>query len=351
MAWSKRMPERAYAIAMWIVSFVLTGFLIGLGNLIIGDLPRVEQPVTITQFIDADALDAINTEAEAAREAIAGIEADLRAARDDLQTESGNYEAAYEGFQNWLATRRATTDPAQDPEVIARTNALDILKERERTAERNVEAAQRQETAARTELRAIEARERDLRNDAQPAYNQARSNQELRVFLFRLALTLPLLVVAFWMVAKKRKSRYWPLMRGFVIFAAFAFFVELVPYLPSYGGYVRYGVGVALTLLAGHYIIKWMRGYLDNRQEVERQSEDKRRQSLAYEDALKKVADNICPGCERKILTTDDAVADYCVHCGMHLYDNCSNCETRKVSFYRYCMVCGEEGETQTQPT
>ena len=41
-------------------------------------------------------------------------------------------------------------------------------------------------------------------------------SQETHVFLYRLALTLPLLGIAGWLFAKKRKTTYWPFVWSFI---------------------------------------------------------------------------------------------------------------------------------------
>ena len=39
------------------------------------------------------------------------------------------------------------------------------------------------------------------------------------------------------------------------------------------------------------------------------------------------------------------APTNYCVHCGMHLYDECRACGTRKNAFYPFCPTCGVPAE------
>jgi hypothetical protein len=346
-----RVPERLFAIAMWVVSLVFSGFLIGLGGKIVGELPGVDTTLSINDFVDPMRAAPLR----AKRDSLLGENKRTQDLRDraiqDHAAARNAYSAQQEQFNNWIATRTATTDPQQDPEVLARTRVLDSLKTVERSAESVVERLDATLLAISQAQESVREQEVELDLAARAPFERSRFQQELRTFGIRLALTLPLLLVAGWLVARKRKSEYWPLLRGFVLFAVFAFFVELVPYLPSYGGYVRYGVGILASAVVGVYIIRAMRRYLAQRQQVEQQSEAERRRAMPYEEAVKRIDGGVCPGCERAIAKGPNGPANFCVHCGLRLFDSCTTCTTKKNAFYPFCPQCGTSATHDTNAT
>ena len=343
MSWMRgaSVPERAYAVVLWIVSLVFAGFIIGLGNLVIGDLPVVESRVSQTAPSEPPAATRIRHEIVAIEQHKGAIEDKLAIARLQLTQAQRASKSANDTFETWIAARTATTNPQQDPEVIARTRSLEQLKGVERAIQQSIDALEEQQLPLGQRQTALQAQQAQVVADAAPAAERARFIGELRVFALRLAITLPMLLVAVWLVAKRRKSDTWPLARGFVLAALFVFFVELVPYLPSYGGYVRYAVGIVLTFGAGMFLIRNMRAYLANRHAAEQQAETERRAKVNHDEAFRKMAARQCPGCDRPIATTGEAESNFCVHCGMTLFDHCGACHTRKMAFFRFCMTCG----------
>lgn len=341
MASATRLRERIFSIVMWLVSVVFAGFLIGFGGLVIADLPRVERNVSIEQFLDPAAIARV----EESRRALAGAEAAiadrLAAAEQRLQGAANEVQTAQAGFDTWIATRTATTDPAQDSEVLRRTRALESLRQAELAARQARDAIAAELDANRQAQGALQEERYALEEAARPAFERADFFQELKVFSLRLALTLPLLALAAWLLFQKNKGEYWPLKRGFILFAAYAFFFELIPYLPDYGWYVRFGVGILLTAILSHFAIKWMRNYLAAREAEAKKVETERTVTVAYDEALKKLAARTCPSCERPVATTDETPPDFCVHCGLKLYNHCQVCATRKYAFFRFCMKCG----------
>ncbi len=344
-----RVPERLYALAMWLLSLVFASFLIGLGGKIVAEVPQLAEPLAVEQFADSSALQQAEGRLADGERALPPLQQSQERAQLALTAAQNAHAAARASFNAWVATRQATVDPRQDAELLQRTRDVDALLAGVRSAQQQVETLDAQLLSQRQAIEEAQHRRAELLQAAEAPYERAHFLQELRIFGLRLALTLPLLLVAGWMIVRKRHSDHWPLMRGFVIFAGFGFFFELLPYLPSYGGYVRYAVGIVLTAVAGHHLIRWMRRYLAQRRAVEQRSETERRRALGTEFALKKMAAGVCPGCERAILGSGELKPDYCVHCGLRLFDPCGHCNTRKNVFFHYCPQCGHSaGDTNS---
>lgn len=340
MAQTLRLTETWFNRALWVLAVVFAVFLIGLGGTIVGDLPQVDGRIDPEKFVDQTAIAPLRSAQEEARIAqnVAQIELD----QAELQSNSALlvYDNAQDSFRNWIATRTATQRPGQDKELIERTAQLDELKAQQGRAQAAVESQRKALLDATQALQAAEEEMAPLLSEGQERYQAALSASELRVFAYRLALTLPLLVLAGWLFKRHRRSQFWPFVWGFVFFALFAFFVELVPYLPSYGGYVRYTVGILLTVVVGRWLIKAANRYLAQQKLAEAQPDPVRRQVLTYDTALVRMSKSACPGCERPVDFKSPDI-DFCPHCGIGLFNHCPKCSKRKNAFAPFCHACG----------
>ncbi|MEO7400786.1 MAG: serine endopeptidase [Polaromonas sp.] len=349
MAKGLRLTEKWMHRGLWLVALVFAGFLIGLGATVVGDLPQVEKRLSLDDFMDPAVTGSLRRTIKNAEIAGQNAETALQQAQLKRRSAQADSAAARETFDNWLSTRQATQLAGQDTELVARTRALDGLKERERAAGVAVEAQHQAALDARQTVERERRKLGEMEVAARKLLDAGQRRVELRVFLYRLALTLPLLAVAGWLFAKKRKSTWWPFVWGFIIFALFAFFVELVPYLPSYGGYVRYVVGIVLTVLVGRQAIVSLNRYLERQKLAEQLPDAQRREELSYDTALARLSKAVCPGCERPVDLKNPDI-DFCPHCGIGLFDHCLPCSTRKNAFARFCHACGASGERRRPP-
>ena len=66
MSKALRLPEKWFRRGLWLVAVVFASFLIGLGGLVVGDLPQVESPRTVEDFIAPEAAEPVKAEIKAA---------------------------------------------------------------------------------------------------------------------------------------------------------------------------------------------------------------------------------------------------------------------------------------------
>ena len=347
MAKSSRLSETWFRRGLWLVAVVFASFLIGLGSSVVDDLPRVEQRLALDDFLDQAQAQPLRSAQKSLQDAQQQAIETRDQARLQWQQARSDTQLARDSFSSWIATRSATQRSEQDPEVMQRNQALEQLRQTERKAQQALQDQEQALLNARQQAVRVSQQLTALEDVAQQALHKAQRAQELRVFLYRLAMTLPLLALAGWLFVKKRKSAWWPFVWGFIFFALFAFFVELVPYMPSYGGYVRSLVGIVVTVLVGRWAIVALQRYLERQRLAEALPANERRTQLTYDKAWVHLGKGVCPGCERAV-DLKDGVTDYCPHCGIGLFEPCHACQARTSSFAKFCFSCGAAAQHET---
>jgi hypothetical protein len=274
---------------------------------------------------------------------LANIEQAMKAAEE-------SYALEKKSLDNWTEARKATGDIAYNPELSARAEALDqMYKQQQKWIN--------QRALASDELRAAENKTKliyqKLDNQQSALSLQMRNSEkarELRLFLLRLIFAIPVLALGIYLFAKHRRNTYWPILRGFSLFAVYVFFVGLVPYLPSYGGYVRLAVGAAVSISLGYYAIKKMNAYMARKHKELEESASQRSLLIKPQVAEKALDAHICPSCGKDFLqpkwlqnnkTELAELPGFCVHCGMKLFCGCASCGIVKFAHSLFCRSCG----------
>jgi tetrahydromethanopterin S-methyltransferase subunit B len=343
-----RGPERLFRFGQWAVAVLFAYFLTQVGASLIADLPSLSKSPLLEDFLDKPGIETIESSMTPVQNQIKKLEKDVDELTAKLETAREDHEKSKESFNNWRAARSSTEQSEQNPEVVARARRLDvqlkIQQEIEAKIQQITDERNQLETSIAPQYTAIET----LHGEAEEQYGKALYWSSLKAFFIRLLFVAPVLAGAIQLFRRYRNSEQWPFAWGFIFFALFAFFFELVPYLPSFGGYIRYGVGALLTFLGGKALIRPLQQYLEKKSREQSAPQETRKQDIQYEKALEAISRGQCPSCERMVPGVDGAPVNFCMHCGLKIYGSCAQCGLRHNAFFLFCPSCGTQAETAT---
>ena len=348
--------ERISRLVYYTISLVLCWFLILLSSEIIGDLDSVSTSPTVEEFENTVVLGNLE-------DRVAGFTKNAESLTDRkdiieraMKLANANYQNEKKSFDNWLRVRKTLGSPDKDQEVTARVEKLDVFYKVEQDWRVQLDARQgeiNQQLAKQEQVQNLISQEKAR---AAEKYETALTAYDFRVFLLRLAFVLPILGLGVFFFVRYRKHRFWPLFLGYILFSVYAFFVGLVPYLPSYGGYVRYIVGILLSVGLGYYVIKNIRLYLERKQEELKISTAERAKNVQTDVAEKALDNHFCPSCSKDFFVkkwefplsreANDAyklVTNFCRHCGLELFRNCRVCQNKNFAHLPFCSACGNK--------
>ena len=346
--------ERTSRIVHYSISTILALFLTLLSNRIIEDLDTTTTRPETEHFEDQAKLADLNRKINDINLDIENLSAKRSTIENTIAAARENYANEKQSFDNWVQTRKTLGSPDKDQEVIKRAKKLDEFYKVEEDWRAQLNARQLEIDVKLKQQEEIQNLINDETRAAEKEYYSALKKYDLKVFLIRLLFVGPILALGIFFFVRFRRHKYAPLFFGFTLFSLYAFFFGLVPYLPSYGGYVRYAVGVVLSIGIGYYAIKSIRQFIEQKQAELKISTQERAKNVQTDIAEKALENHFCPSCGKDFLikkwesplknVESDSyklVTDFCRHCGLVLFSTCSKCGNKNFAHLPFCSSCG----------
>jgi len=357
--------ERTSKIVNFSIASILCILLIALSNNIIQDIDDWSDRPQRNDYETASIVDSLNAQIDVLDKQISEIQQQSDRINKTIDIARKNYENEKQSYENWLAARQTIGSPKEDEEVLARAAKLDEYYKVEQDWRSELSDNQNQVETLLTQQNTLQNQLYDERELTNERYDEALRSYDLKVFLKRLLFALPILLIGIYFLLKFRKHKYWPLFLGFILFSGYVFFFGLVPYLPSYGGYIRYTVGIALAIVLGIYAINRIRSYLEKKKAELKESSSKRARRIKTETAEKALNNHFCPSCGKDFMMKRwdfpkgslkkgeenmyKLASNYCRHCGLELFVDCKNCGTKNFAHLPFCSNCGYEIMKETK--
>lgn len=346
--------EKTSRLIYYSISIILCLFLVLLCNKIIDDIDSTSRRPLMESFENKAKLSQLTTKQNALNLQIENLSAQRSLIEKTIKTAEENYTSEKQSFDNWVQTRKTLGSPDKDQEVIDKAKRLDEIHKIKDAWKVKLEAKQTEiETVTKQNI-ALQKLVNDEKTEAENKFDSAVKHYDLKVFLIRLFIVAPILALGIFFFIRYRRHKFWPLYFGFTLFAFYTFFFGLVPYLPSYGGYIRYTVGIIVSGGLGYYAIKTIGKYIEDKQAELQVSTEERSKKVQMEVAEKALENHYCPSCGKDFIIKKWALpikgeeielqyvtTDFCRYCGLELFSNCKKCENKNFAHLPFCSSCG----------
>lgn len=337
---------------LWVLGALLAVFLGALGSRALSDIADLFREPQWDEF-RLPRVEAIEKERDALRDEPNPQAFEIRSAEHALSDEEQVLRSTEESWQTWLATRQTLGESAtEDKAVRARRDWLDAERARRDALERALQqlrtAADPREAQLMDFQHRIDAGERAARDE----YDAAHRTWTLKVLTARMALALPLLLIALLLWRRRQRSRYLTLLWGYWAFAAWMLLYGVGPYLPHYGGYAPLALATVTVIALSVSLVRFFN----------RQAPLRRRRLV---DTA--IARHRCPGCDRDYLVGREQALDVglsrkltvrhfdtgglrpraCPGCGLTLFARCASCKQEQVAHLNHCAHCAAPWRTE----